>query len=332
MQVAKKGYGSALRGGIDAAEGKYIIFGDADGSYDFSDIPRFVEKLDEGFDLVMGNRFRGGIQNGAMPWLNRYLGNPVLSWLGRLFFKTPVRDFHCGLRAFTKAAYHRMQLKTTGMEFASEMVIKASLSEMRVTEIPTVLRPDGRSRPPHLRRWRDGWRHLRFMLLFCPRWLFIIPGSVGIVCGLIIMALLMWSPRTILNSTFDIHTMLISGMCVLVGYQLVLAGMFSRRFVAATQIQHPDFRAVKVRRGGTLELWLIVGLILFLIGMSLLISTAVEWARGGFGPLEPTHAMRSLIPSTVLVMIGVQTVFGSFFMGVLSLIDVQDEGGLSERS
>lgn len=230
VEVGVKGYGAALQGGIEAARGEFILMGDSDASYNFGHAPRFVEKLREGYDLVMGNRFQGGIEPGAMPWKHRWIGNPVLSGIGRLFFHCPAGDFHCGLRGFSKAAYEKMQLSTTGMEFASEMVIKSTLKGLKITEIPTVLRPDGRSRPPHLRSWRDGWRHLRFMLLFCPRWLFVIPGATLAAFGLLLMVMLVTSGTYWLGSIgLSVNTMLAAGVMVLVGYQILLAGTFVRR-------------------------------------------------------------------------------------------------------
>ncbi len=230
VAVKAKGYGNALRGGIAAARGRYLIMGDADQSYDFSHLPRFLERLRAGAGLVMGNRFCGGIAAGAMPWKNRYIGNPILSFFGRLLFRTPARDFHCGLRGFSMEAYRRMDLRTTGMEFASEMVIKASLLGLRVEEVPTVLRQDGRGRPPHLRPWRDGWRHLRFMLLFSPRWLFLIPGLALFFSGLLAMALLLPGPRHLGRIELDVHTLLFASIGVLVGFQSVAMAVLSKSF------------------------------------------------------------------------------------------------------
>ncbi|HEV2722568.1 MAG TPA: glycosyltransferase family 2 protein, partial [Thermoanaerobaculia bacterium] len=222
VDVGERGYGSALQGGIAAARGRYVIMGDADDSYDFSALAAFVEKLRGGADLVMGDRFAGGVLPGAMPPLHRWLGNPVLSGIGRLFFRSPVRDFHCGLRGFSKAAYERMELRTTGMEFASEMVVKATLLGMRVDEVPIVLHPDGRSHPPHLRSWRDGWRHLRFLLLYSPRWLFLYPGFVLMLLGAVVAGWLLPRPRTLGGVTFDVQTLLYAGMAIVIGFQAVL--------------------------------------------------------------------------------------------------------------
>src|ERR1700687_1494634 len=210
VPVARKGYGSALIGGINAARGRFVIMGDADDSYDFTSIAPLIDKLREGFDLVVGNRFRGGIEAGAMPWSHRWVGNPVLTFISRVFFHTPVGDAHCGLRGFRKDAYEEMRLRATGMEFASEMVIKASLKRMRITEVAVKLRPDGRTRAPHLRTWRDGWRHLRFMLLFSPRWLFLYPGAVLLAAGVVLSLLLLPGPLRVFGLTLDIPTLLVA--------------------------------------------------------------------------------------------------------------------------
>ena len=231
VPVEAKGYGSALMGGILAARGKYVVMGDADDSYDFSHVPRFLEKLRAGYDLVMGNRFLGGIQPGAMPALHRYLGNPVLSGIGRLFFHSPCGDFHCGLRGFSKEAIERLDLRTTGMEFASEMVVKATLHGLRIGEVPTTLSPDGRSRPPHLRSWRDGWRHLRFLLLYSPRWLFFYPGLTHCCStGLTIILWLLPGPRRVGPVVLDVHTMLGGAALVLIGFQSVAFAVLAKVF------------------------------------------------------------------------------------------------------
>ena len=227
VPVEERGYGSALRGGIEAARGRYVLMADPDGSYDLRHVPRFLEQLRSGADLVMGNRFAGGVKDGAMRPLHRYLGNPVLSGFGRLFFKSDCGDFHCGMRAFSKAAYDRMSLRTTGMEFASEMVVKASVFGLRVAEVPTTLSPDGRDRPPHLRSWRDGWRHLRFLLMYSPRWLFLYPGIALIVAGTLAGAYLLPGPRRIGAIVLDIHSLLYAAMAVLIGFQCVAFAMFT---------------------------------------------------------------------------------------------------------
>jgi glycosyltransferase involved in cell wall biosynthesis len=230
VQVESKGYGNAVMGGVNAAGGRYVIMGDADDSYDFANLGPFVEKLRQDNDLVMGNRFKGGIKAGAMPALHRYLGNPVLTAIGRLFFQSPCGDFHCGLRAFRVDSIKRLDLKTTGMEFASEMVVKATINKMRIAEVPTTLSPDGRSRPPHLRSWRDGWRHLRFLLLYSPRWLFLFPGAILMLTGLLVGAWLLPGPRAIGKITFDVHTLLYAALAVIIGFQAVSFAVCTKVF------------------------------------------------------------------------------------------------------
>ena len=241
VRVAAKGYGNALMGGIAAAAGKYVVMGDADASYDFAHIPRFLGPLREGADLVMGNRFRGGIEKGAMPPTHQYFGNPALTWLGRLFFRNrAVGDFYCGLRGFRKDAYQRMGLRTTGMEFATEMVVKATLLNLRIAEVPTTLSPDGRSRPPHLRTWRDGWRTLRFFLLYSPRWLFLYPGIALVVLGTVLGVWLLPAPRTVGDVTFDVHTLLYAAAFVLLGFQSICFAVFTKLFAVSEGLHLPD--------------------------------------------------------------------------------------------
>lgn len=319
VRVQRKGYGSALNGGIEAARGRYIIMGDADDSYDFSSVELFVRELRAGHDLVMGNRFRGGVAKGAMPWKNRYIGNPVLSAIGRLLFKIPARDFHCGLRAFTKDAFHRMQLRTTGMEFASEMVIKASLSSMRITEVPTILWKDGRSRPPHLRPWRDGWRHLRFMLLFSPRWMFFYPGAVLTVLGLGLCAWLKGGVRYMGPVGFDIHSMLVAGFMSILGFQLVIFSVFTKLFAIREGLHQSHTHLDKFQRFANLEAGVILGVVVTLAGLALLMSAFLSWGAVGFGNLDPRVTMRVLIPAMVITTIGAQTVFASFLLGLLGI-------------
>ncbi|MFZ3202130.1 MAG: glycosyltransferase family 2 protein, partial [Candidatus Acidiferrales bacterium] len=242
VPVKDRGYGSALRGGIAAARGRYVIMGDADESYDFTQLGDFLEKLNEGYDLVMGNRFMGEIRPGAMPVLHRFVGNPVLSWLGRLFFKSPVGDFHCGLRGFRKDSIDRLHLQTTGMEFSTEMVVKAMLFGLRVAEVPTVLSPDGRDRPPHLRTWRDGWRHLRFLLLYSPRWLFLYPGIILLVLGAAVSVWLLPGPRTVGGVQFDYHTLLFGAMAILIGFQSINFAAFSKIFAISEKLLPEDPR------------------------------------------------------------------------------------------
>jgi glycosyltransferase involved in cell wall biosynthesis len=319
VDVAKKGYGNAVRGGIDAARGRFVIMGDADDSYDFGAIAPMIEKLREGFDLVVGNRFAGGIEPGAMPWSHRWIGNPVLTWIGRIFFHAPVGDMHCGLRGFRKDAYEKMRLRAVGMEFASEMVIKASLRGMSITEVPVTLRPDGRTRPPHLRTWRDGWRHLRFMLLFSPRWLFLYPGAALLAIGVLLSILLIPGPLRIGSARLDIHTLLVAGFLALVGYQLVLFAVFTKIFAVREGFHPPHPLLEKTFHYVTLEVGLATGALMVLVGLVALVIAVVSWSAVGFGNLNPTLTMREVIPAVVLMALGTQTVFASFFLSILGI-------------
>ncbi len=320
VPVKVKGYGSALQGGIAAARGKYVIMGDSDDSYDFSAIQPFVQKLRAGNDLVMGNRFQGGIMPGAMPWKHRWIGNPILTAIGRMFFKCPAGDFHCGLRAFTKEAYTRMDLQTTGMEFASEMVIKSTLLQMRIEEVPIILYKDGRSRPPHLRSWRDGWRHLRFMLLFSPRWLFLIPGAYLFLLSLIV-ALWLWSgPRQIGHVVLDIHTLLVAAFACVLGYQLVVFAVFIKIFAITEGLHPPKSHLYKHPfRKINLEVGVLIGFGLVVAGLFTLGYALWGWREVGFGELDPQTTMRQVIPAVVLITLGIQTLFSSFFISILTL-------------
>jgi len=319
IPVPVRGYGAALMGAIQAARGRYIIMGDSDDSYDWSNIMPFVEKLRDGYDLVMGNRFKGGIKPGAMPWLNRYLGNPVLTGIGRLFFRAPAGDFHCGLRGFSKAAVERMDLRTTGMEFASEMVVKACLFGMKITEVPTTLAPDGRGRPPHLRRWQDGWRHLRFMLLYSPRWLFLYPGILLMIVGALACLWLLPGPRKIAGVTFDVHTLLYAAMAVLLGFQAVVFAVFTKVYTIAEGLLPPDSRLEKMFNIIKLETGLAVGIALMICGIAGSGYAFISWQQTSFGPLEPSVTLRAIIPSLLALVLGCQTVFASFFLSVLGL-------------
>jgi glycosyltransferase involved in cell wall biosynthesis len=319
VQVVAKGYGNALMGGIVAARGKYIIMGDADDSYDFTALMSFLAKLREGYDLVMGNRFRGGIKPGAMPLLHRYVGNPVLTGIGRLFFGGSCRDFHCGMRGFGRDAILASDLRTTGMEFASEMVVKALLHGLKVTEVPTTLSPDGRSRPPHLRSWRDGWRHLRFLLLYSPRWLFLYPGALLILVGLATGFWLLPGPRTIANTTLDVHTLLYAAAAVIVGFQSVLFAVFTKVFAISEGLLPADPRLEKLFRVLTLEVGLFVGSVLTLAGLACSLYALSRWSRRAFGALEPTLMLRIVIPSVLGIILGCQTTLSSFFLSVLGM-------------
>ncbi|HEY4889601.1 MAG TPA: glycosyltransferase family 2 protein [Candidatus Dormibacteraeota bacterium] len=319
VPIARKGYGSALIGGINAARGRFVIMGDADDSYDFTAIAPLIDKLREGYDLVVGNRFRGGIESGAMPWSHRWVGNPVLTFISRVFFHTPVGDAHCGLRGFRKDAYERMKLRATGMEFASEMVIKASLKRMRIAEVPVTLRPDGRTRPPHLRTWRDGWRHLRFMLLFSPRWLFLYPGLALFAVGVILSAVLLGGPLQVGGLRLDIHTLLVAGFLSLLGYQLVLFALFTKIFAIRAGFHPPYLPLDAMSRYVTLEVGLAAGALMVLVGVIALVLAVASWGAVGFGTLNPSLTMREVIPAVVLLALGTQTVFASFFISILSI-------------
>lgn len=319
VNVPMRGYGAALMGGIRAARGRYIIMGDADDSYSFSDLAPFVAKLREGFDLVMGNRFKGGIKSGAMPPLHKYFGNPFLTGIGRLFFGSSVGDFQCGLRGFSKSAIERLDLQTTGMEFASEMVVKATLQKLCITEVPTTLSPDGRSRPPHLRTWRDGWRYLRFLLIYSPRWLFLYPGAAFMTLGLVVMFILMRAPKTIKGVTFDLHTMLYAAILVIIGLQTVAFALFSKVFAINARLLPEDARVEFALKVVTLERGLILGILLSLIGIAGSIYAFIAWGERSFGPLVYSSMMRIVIPSLTFLALGIQIVFMSFFLSVLGL-------------
>ncbi|MBK28194.1 MAG: dolichol-P-glucose synthetase [Verrucomicrobiales bacterium] len=314
-----KGYGNALIEGISAARGKYVIMGDADDSYDFSSLMVFIDKLRDGSDLVMGNRFRGGIAPGAMPPLHRYFGNPVLSGLGRLFFRCSIGDFHCGLRGLSREAFYRMKLQTTGMEFASEMVVKATMLGMKISEVPTTLSKDGRSRPPHLRSWRDGWRHLRFMLLFSPNWLFFYPGILLMLVGLILGGWLLPEARKLGQATLDINTLAYSALAVLLGFQSILFGLFTRTFANTQGLSSESRFLESLYRYTKLETGLIVGGILIILGFWESISVTLNWSDVGFGELNPSKVLRQVIPSILAIALGFQIVLGSFFLSVLGL-------------
>ena len=325
VDVQRKGYGSALMGGIDAAQGEFVIMGDADDSYDFRAIGPLLAKLREGYDLVMGNRFAGGIQAGAMVWSHRWVGNPALTFISRVLFHTPVGDMHCGLRGFRKDAFTRLRLRATGMEFASEMVIKASMRRMKIAEVPVTLSPDGRSRPPHLRTWRDGWRHLRFMLLFSPRWLFLYPGLSLFAAGLLVGALLETGRKYIGTVSFDIHTLLLAGFACLIGYQLVVFAVFTKVFAMQQGFHPPNptysswFRSIKLETG------LVIGGLMVLLGLAGTVIAVLSWGEGGFGALDPSLTMREVIPAAVLLTLGVQTVFASFFLSILGIDNEADQ-------
>ena len=312
----RRGYGSALMRGAEEARAPFIIMEDADDSYDLTDLERFIARLRGGADVVMGSRLRGTIEPGAMPWLHRCIGNPLLSGILNLLFRAGISDAHCGMRAFTKDAYRRMQLQTTGMEFASEMVIKAALGGLRVTEIPITLRPDGRSRPPHLRSFRDGWRHLRFMLLFSPTYLFLIPGGLSMLIGLIPLVLLGFGPLVIGGLHFDIHYMELGSLLTILGFQIMTTGLFAKAYSHAARLYAPDRTLGVLMRFFNLERGLVVGAVLFLAGFAIDASILARWLKSGMGSLD---AVRPAIQASTLMIVGAQTVFSSFFLSMLAL-------------
>jgi glycosyltransferase involved in cell wall biosynthesis len=319
VRIEAKGYGSALMGGIAATRGKYIIMGDADDSYDFSNLETFVENLRQGFQLVVGNRFKGGIKPGAMPPLHRYFGNPVLTAIGRVLFNSPCGDFHCGLRGFSKAAIAELDLRTTGMEFASEMVVKATLHNFRIAEVGTTLSPDGRSRPPHLRSWRDGWRHLRFLLLYSPRWLFFYPGALLMLAGLITGVWLLPGQKTVAGINLDIHTLLFAALAVITGFQAIVFALFTKVFAISEGLLPDDHRFDGVLRFINLEAGLIAGSLLLLAGLACSIYAVTNWGGHSFGSLDPTKTMRVVIPAITLLTLGVEIILSSFFLSILKM-------------
>lgn len=319
VHVPTRGYGAALYGATLAARGRYVIMGDSDDSYDFSNLMPFLEKLRAGYDLVMGNRFKGGIQPGAMPWKNRYIGNPVLTGIGRLFFRCPAGDFHCGLRGYSLEAFKKMDLRTTGMEFASEMVIKATLMGMRIAEVPTTLAPDGRSRPPHLRPWRDGWRHLRFMLLYSPRWLFLYPGLALMLAGLTVGTWLLPGPQRLAGVTLDVHTLLYAALAVLIGFQCVTFAILAKVFAVNEGLLPEDPRLTRLFKYVTLETGLIVGGLLTVGGLVGSLTAVASWNEVAYGPLDAGRTLRLVIPSALCLMLGCETILAGLFLSVLGL-------------
>lgn len=319
IQVAERGYGCALTAGIAAARGRYVIMGDADDSYDFGRLEPFVDKLRAGYPLVMGNRFRGGIRPGAMPPLHRYLGNPVLSFVGRLFFRARVGDFHCGLRGLDRAAVQSLALRTTGMEFASELVVKAALAGWRIAEVPTTLDPDGRGRAPHLRSWRDGWRHLRFLLLFSPRWLFLYPGLAlfGLGCALLIA--LYFAPLHFLGVGLDVHSMLYASAAALLGLQLCLFALFARVSAQNAGLLPRHAALDWLLAVLSLERGLLAGLAIAAAGFLWSAAAFWQWRETGFGPLDPRVVMRDTIPASALMVGGMEVMLASFLLSVLRL-------------
>ncbi len=318
VPVGRKGYGAALSGGIHAARGRYVIMGDADDSYDFTNLGAFVARLRDGYALVMGNRFTGGIRPGAMPTLNRYLGNPVLSFVGRWLFAAPVGDFHCGIRGFERRAILDLDLRASGMEFASEMVVKATLAGLRITEVPTTLSPDGRGRPPHLRPWRDGWRHLRFMLLRSPRWLFLYPGLALTGIGLVLASVLTFRSIPIPGVfTLDINGLLYFAIAAVVGVQVAFFGLFAEALARKLNLRVDHGLPETLLRLASLEGSIALGAALVLAGLAGAAYAVVRWGEQSFGPLIPSQMMRITIPSVTTLAIGTQILFGGFLLGFI---------------
>ncbi len=319
VAVPERGYGNALLAGIGTARGRYVVMGDSDDSYDFSALGLYLEELRLGYDLGMGNRFLGEIKPGAMPPLHRYLGNPMLSFIGRLLFRSPIGDFHCGLRGFNKEAIENLRLQTPGMEFASEMVVKATLRKLRIAEVPITLSPDGRSRPPHLRSWRDGWRHVRFMLLFSPRWLFLYPGLFLLLSGAALQIILFPGPLALGRIVLDIHSMLYGAVMSILGAQLIWLALFSKVVGMQKGLLPDDPRIYRFLRTFTLERGLIAGGGMFLLGLAFAVASLVEWQLTGFRALDPSRTMRTIIPALTMIVTGVELGIASLFLGVLGL-------------
>lgn len=319
VPVSARGYGAALIGGIRAARGAYVIMGDSDDSYDFSALEGFVERLRAGDQLVMGNRFKGGLKPGAMPPLHRYLGNPVLTAIGRLFFRSPCGDFHCGLRGFHRDSILALNLQAPGMEFASEMVVKATIHHLRISEIPTVLHPDGRSRPPHLRSWRDGWRNLRFLLLYSPRWLFLVPGLCLFLAGVSGMAWLLPHARTIGGVTFDVHTLYYAALATVIGYQSLQFYLFATAYGMNEDLLRLDAGFRRLTGLFSVEVGVIGGVLLILFGLALGVYAVDYWKLQGFGELMPSRTLRYVICSGTAILVGLQTIYGAFFMSLLAI-------------
>jgi hypothetical protein len=319
VAVKDRGYGAALIAGIKASRGRFVIMGDSDDSYDFANLDPFVEKLRAGYDMVMGNRFRGGIAHSAMPPLHRYLGNPVLSFVGRLFFRSPIGDFHCGLRGFSREAVLGLNLDAPGMEFASEMVVKATLAGLKITEVPTTLRQDGRSRPPHLRSWRDGWRHLKLLLEFAPDWLFLYPGGSLASMGLLIAAALARGPVTLGDMTLDAATLLMAVAAILVGTQLVLFYLVAKTAAVAAGRLPATPRFQELSRQMSVDRFCLIGGGLFVLGFLVAAGAALHWMGTGFGDLDAGVNIRLAALATLGMALGVQSVTAGFLIGLVRL-------------
>lgn len=320
VPVGQRGYGAALSGGIEMARGRFIIMGDSDDSYNFADLDGFIRELRAGADLVMGNRFRGGIAPGAMPFLHRYLGNPVLSFLGRLFFRISIGDFHCGLRAFRRDRIRALDLHTTGMEFASEMVVKSALANVDIREVPTTLSKDGRSKPPHLRTWRDGWRHLKFLLMYSPRWLFIYPGLISVALGALIAAVLFHGMTPFLGTILlDLNSFVTGCFMIVLGVQLITFGVLSRVYAAAAGLLPPSSRSFRYAASINLDKTVAVSVALLIIGIATFAFAFKTWAQVEFGPLVDPMVPRIVILGLTIIVNAFQMFFAAFFLGILRI-------------
>ncbi|MDE5580640.1 MAG: glycosyltransferase family 2 protein [Treponemataceae bacterium] len=318
VSVSEKGYGSALIGGCDAAEGKYVIMGDADDSYDFFNLMPFLEKLREGYELVMGNRFLGDIEKGAMPPLHKYIGNPVLSFVGRLFFKSKIGDFHCGLRGYNRESILKLALKTTGMEYASEMVVMAELSHLKIAEVPTTLKKDGRSRPPHLRSFRDGWRHLKFLFMHTPNWLLLYPSLVLLIVGLAGSAALLLGAVSVFHVSFSIHTLLYCAFFLMIGFNVIDLFLIVKLYAYNHQFI-PKQSATNWNDKIKEDTFIFGGALLALLGTALSITALLYWKGTGFSDLMPETVMRLAIPACALLEIGLESLFSGFIMGIMKI-------------
>ena len=320
VDAKTRGYGAALAAGIAAARGTYVLMGDADLTYDFGSMDLFVERLRAGDDLVMGNRFKGGVAKGAMPFLHRWIGNPVLSYLGRLFYRSDIGDFHCGLRAFRRDRIVALDLRTTGMEYATEMVVKSALHGLRASEVPATLAPDLRDRAPHLRTWRDGWRHLRFMLLYTPRWLFLYPGALLMLIGALVMLWLLPGPQRAGSVSFDLHTIVYAAVAMIIGYQAVVFALFTKTFAITEGLLPPDRRLDRLYRYVTLETGLVFGFAALIVGVVGSLYAVGVWTSRSFGPIdESERTLRIVIVSSTAMALGLETILSSFFLSVLGL-------------
>lgn len=330
IHVAEKGYGSALMAGIAAAQGQYVIMGDADDSYDFSCLDSFVDRLRAGDQIVMGNRFDGEIRPGAMPPLHRYLGNPVLSRMGRAFFKVPCKDFHCGLRGFDRTSVLSLGLQATGMEFASELVVKAQLRGLSIAEVPITLHPDGRTRPPHLRSWRDGWRHLRFLLLFSPRWLFLYPGALLVLFGGLLTAALVVGPIDLGFVHLGEGALVAASLLTVIGYQAVLFACLTKVYAQAEGLLPQDPRFNRLFRYVRLETGLVAGFGMIVVGLIFAVVAYLTWRDAGWGQTASAGIVRSVVPASLGLVLGCQTVLSSFFLSILGLRRVPNPASESQ--